>query len=218
MSLSRTLRRLRGARPRDVRRRGGSRSAWRWWQGCRWASCWRSTRRRLGALGEALHAWLIEQAEAGAHPAGTLVLIGTFLAPFLAVPLAARLAHGRRPASLIGPTRWAARDFGLAVAASGAVSAGYLALWGIAFDAEPGLAPGAWALYALPALGLLLIQTGAEEMLFRGYLQTQARRTVPLAARLGGAAEPRLRRAALGSGAAPGQRRGDRGGRPPPSG
>ncbi len=135
------------------------------------------------ALDADLHARLFDRATARAHPAGTLLVLGSFVAPLLAVPLAAFLVHGRRPGSLIGPPGRAARDFARAAGAAAAVAAAYLLLWSLAFDSEPGLRPALWALYALPAMALIAVQTGAEELLFRGYLQTQlaARFRSPLA-------------------------------------
>ena len=137
--------------------------------GMAWAARWAA----WNALGEEAYLRLLGRFETEADPAGVLLLLSLFAAPFLAVPLAAFVVHRRRPGSLVGPTARAARHFALAAGATAAVSAAYLALWGLVFDSEPGLPPAVWALYAAPAMALLLIQTGAEELLFRGYLQTQ---------------------------------------------
>ena len=107
------------------------------------------------------------------HPAGMIVLLSTFAAPLLGALVAVRLLHGRAPAGLLGPPGTAARDFGRAVVVAAPVYLVVLSLWGLLHDSVPGLAPGLWALYALPGLAVLLLQTGAEEVVFRGYLQGQ---------------------------------------------
>jgi membrane protease YdiL (CAAX protease family) len=65
------------------------------------------------------------------------------------------------------------RDF---VAAFGVV-AGLMALsvigWAWSYDAVPNIPPGRWLLLLPLTILALLIQTGAEELLFRGYLQQQ---------------------------------------------
>ena len=131
---------------------------------------------------EAGHGWAVRLTRAD-DPAATLALLATFAGPFAGVLLAARLLHGRGPLSLIGSPRRAAPDLARAMAVTGGVYAGALALWAIPFDSLPGRAPGAWALSLPAALGLLALQTGAEELIFRGYLQTQlaARFRSPLA-------------------------------------
>ena len=109
----------------------------------------------------------------GDDPVAVLAMLATFAGPFAGVLLVARLLHGRAPGTLVGPARRAARDFArMAVVVAGAYAVS-LALWGLAFDSVPGLAPGAWLLALPAALALLALQTGAEELIFRGYLQTQ---------------------------------------------
>ena len=116
---------------------------------------------------------LAEELAAGESPRATLVLLATFLGLFAAPFLAARLLHGRRPGSLIGPPRRALRHFGAGAAAVLAVYAANLLIWSAFYDAAPGLPFGDW-IALLPAVALLLlIQTGAEELAFRGYLQSQ---------------------------------------------
>jgi membrane protease YdiL (CAAX protease family) len=72
------------------------------------------------------------------------------------------------------------------VAAAALVGAFYavtVGAWSLVFDAEPGLPLRAWlALLPLTLLGIL-VQTGAEELVFRGYLlqQLAARFRSPLA-------------------------------------
>jgi membrane protease YdiL (CAAX protease family) len=65
------------------------------------------------------------------------------------------------------------RDLAGAAAIVAVVYALGLALWELRFDSRPGLPPEAWALWLLPALAAVALQTGAEELVFRGYLQSQ---------------------------------------------
>jgi membrane protease YdiL (CAAX protease family) len=106
-------------------------------------------------------------------PAATLALLATFAGmaagPFVAV----RLLHRRRGATLFGRAPVVLRDFTVAVAVLGVFYALTVGVWSIPFDAEPGLPPRTWlALLPLTLLGILL-QTGAEELVFRGYLTQQ---------------------------------------------
>jgi hypothetical protein len=65
------------------------------------------------------------------------------------------------------------RDFVRGAAAVVLVYAVALAVWSTAYDARPGLPPGTWALLLVPAILGLIVQTGAEELLFRGYILQQ---------------------------------------------
>lgn len=106
----------------------------------------------------------------------TLVILASFLPAILGVIVAVRLLHRRSAASLIGPRRPAFRDF--------LITAGImLGLAGLAALAAP-LLPGEepvyrnlpvllWLAFLPLALLAILIQTGAEELIFRGYLQQQ---------------------------------------------
>lgn len=111
--------------------------------------------------------------EEGRDPwAVTLVLL-TFAGPFAGALLAARLLHGRAPGTLFGPRGRVLRDLAGAAAIVAVVYALGLALWELRFDSRPGLPSGAWALWLAPALAAVALQTGAEELVFRGYLQSQ---------------------------------------------
>ncbi|MEO0990702.1 MAG: CPBP family intramembrane glutamic endopeptidase, partial [Pseudomonadota bacterium] len=48
-----------------------------------------------------------------------------------------------------------------------------LGFWAVTNEARPGLAFGPWLMYLPLTLVGLLVQTGAEELAFRGYLQQQ---------------------------------------------
>lgn len=109
----------------------------------------------------------------GESPEGTLLLLATFV--FMAAgPLAlARPLHFRSPASLFGPARAAWRDFLAVFRVLAALSAVLWLLVPGGLDLRPGLPSGTWAmLLPLTVLGIL-VQSSVEELVFRGYLQSQ---------------------------------------------
>lgn len=106
-------------------------------------------------------------------PAGTLLLLSTFFGMALAPVLAARLLHGRGPATLFGPPARVARHFGAAFATVAALYGLSVLLWSAGFDPEPNLGAGLWLRLLPLSLLLVLVQTAAEEMIFRGYLMQQ---------------------------------------------
>ncbi len=125
---------------------------------------------------------VLGRAEAGAMlrrmldpvtPLGTILLLSTFVGMALAPVAAARLLHGRGAATLFGPARRTARHFALAAGLVVALYTVSLLAWTIGFAPERNLAPGLWLLLLPLGLLLVLIQTGAEEMVFRGYLMQQ---------------------------------------------
>jgi membrane protease YdiL (CAAX protease family) len=111
---------------------------------------------------------------AATTPAGVLINLLTFALLIVALAVILPIVHRRGLASLIGPLPLAARQFGRALAAM-------LLLYGVVMlipmpegvAPEPNLDPGTWALFLLPALLALFCQVFAEELLFRGYLQSQ---------------------------------------------
>ncbi|WP_163847526.1 CPBP family intramembrane glutamic endopeptidase [Pseudooceanicola aestuarii] len=119
----------------------------------------------------------------GDSAAGLLIQLGAFGLMGLAVILVARALHGLAPGALMGPARIAWRD-GLRALIGG------LALLLTLQLLPPWLAPGEvwstglarWLLLLAPALLVLLVQTGSEELLYRGYVQQQlaARFPAPL--------------------------------------
>ena len=108
-----------------------------------------------------------------ATPAGTLILLATFFGMALGPMLVVRLLHKRGAATLFGRGAIVIRHFVVAAGVVGAVYAISLVIWFMRFDAVPNLSWSLWlSLLPLALLGLL-VQTGAEELLFRGYLQQQ---------------------------------------------
>lgn len=107
-------------------------------------------------------------------PAAMFILLGTFLFMGLGA-VAAAAVHRRGLASLIGPFRPACRNFTRAVVMC-------LVVFGVTGTAVslvfpdtplPNMPLTEWLYYLPLALPLLLIQTGAEELVFRGYLMQQ---------------------------------------------
>jgi hypothetical protein len=106
-------------------------------------------------------------------PGQTLFVLATFLGMGLAVLIATPALHYREPGSLFGPFRDTMRGF---VTAAATVAPVYilLLLAGFLFSApEANLPLGQWLRLLPLALVLVLIQTGSEELIFRGYLQQQ---------------------------------------------
>ncbi len=108
-----------------------------------------------------------------ANPFAVLLLLFSFAGLLVGVALAVRLLHRRSVATLVGPLRVALRDFAFGAAVVAVVGAVGLLLWQGRADLEPGVAPGLWLMLLPLALLGLLMQTGAEELVFRGYMQQQ---------------------------------------------
>jgi len=113
--------------------------------------------------------------ESGTTPAGVLVNLYIFGLIILSLRLSLRMVHHRGLRSLTGPMTLTAIQFRRVCVALLAL---YLAVAVLlpsegAFEAEPHLAPGHWLTLLPLALAGVLIQTAAEELTFRGYLQSQ---------------------------------------------
>lgn len=103
----------------------------------------------------------------------TLLLLFSFVFLAAATVVITVQLHRRPPATLVGPPMRALRDFVTCLRV-------LAPLWIVVWFTTPGrdellinLDTGQWLLLLPLALPALLIQTGAEEMLFRGYLQQQ---------------------------------------------
>jgi uncharacterized protein len=119
-----------------------------------------------------------------ASRATLLGYLASFAALILGLGIAVRLLHARSPATLLGPTgRPDRRGFVLGFGIVAAISIASFAL--AAFVAPPSqqLPLGLWLAWAVPAALAILLQSGAEELAFRGYLMQQlaARFRSPLA-------------------------------------
>ncbi|NKX44941.1 CPBP family intramembrane glutamic endopeptidase [Roseicyclus persicicus] len=126
-------------------------------------------------------AWMRRMAMAET-PTATLLVLATFLGMGLGPLLAARLLHARPMGSLFGARGRLLRGFAIGAGVC-ALAYGVTALLPSAVIPTANLAPALWAAFLPLALVGILVQTGAEEVLFRGYLQSQlaARFASPLA-------------------------------------
>lgn len=106
-------------------------------------------------------------------PRAVLLLLATFLPLAVAVPLVAWVLHRRGLSSLLGRGVLVLRGFVGAALVTGVIYVAGLAIWGMVFDPLPGVPLDLWLrLLPLTLLGIA-IQTGAEELVFRGYLMQQ---------------------------------------------
>ncbi|KPQ05808.1 MAG: CAAX amino terminal protease family [Rhodobacteraceae bacterium HLUCCA12] len=119
----------------------------------------------------------------GADPVSLLLLLCTFLGMALGAWAAARLLHGRGWRSLFGPPPTVLRDFVLGLGVMVVVGGG-LGLLSLPFLPTLSVATPlpTWLAFLPLALMGIALQTGAEELVFRGYLQQQlaARFAAPL--------------------------------------
>ncbi|WP_299817919.1 type II CAAX endopeptidase family protein [uncultured Jannaschia sp.] len=115
----------------------------------------------------------------GDTPESVLVLLGSFAGMFTGPLLVVRWFHRAAPATLFGARP--AATFALAATITALVFLATLLL-PAPFDAVRQTPAGTFLLYLAPALAGILLQTGAEELVFRGYLQPQlaARFSSPL--------------------------------------
>ena len=126
--------------------------------------------------------WLFQQNEslttamemAGAEtPTGTVILLATFIGLGLGPILIVRLLHGRPAGTLFGRRTVVIRDFAKSAGVVFVIYTVLTLIWLLEFDAEPNLDLSIWLTFLPMALAGIVIQTGAEELVFRGYLQQQ---------------------------------------------
>ncbi|MDG3041497.1 CPBP family intramembrane glutamic endopeptidase [Roseicyclus marinus] len=115
--------------------------------------------------------WMARMATAET-PTATLLVLSTFVGMGLGPILAARLLHRRKLATLFGPWARLLRHFVIAALVCALLN-GLTALIPSGLVPVANLQPGLWAAFLPLALVSILVQTGAEEILFRGYIQTQ---------------------------------------------
>lgn len=106
------------------------------------------------------------------RPAMTLILL-SFAGAVLGVGIATILVHRRSPLTLFGPGREMLRHFAIAVGVFFALQVCLYAVWAYFFDGIPQRSFMSVLSFLPIAAVLILIQTGAEELLFRGYLMQQ---------------------------------------------
>ncbi|MFV0475652.1 MAG: lysostaphin resistance A-like protein [Pikeienuella sp.] len=106
----------------------------------------------------------------------TLFSLATFIPWWLALIIALRLLHRRGIGTVLGPARpGRARRFGVGIGIAMIFAAvAYMLSSPFRGPPEPSaLSFGQWAQALLPGAALILIQTGAEETIFRGYILQQ---------------------------------------------
>jgi uncharacterized protein len=115
----------------------------------------------------------LAQVGLGRSPWSLVALLFTFVGMALGTFAAVRLVHKRAIATLFGPRDLMIRDFVMGAGVLFAFSVPSAALMFLLVDVTPGLNFGTWLLFVPLILLGLLIQTGAEELVFRAYLQQQ---------------------------------------------
>jgi membrane protease YdiL (CAAX protease family) len=108
----------------------------------------------------------------GDSPIATLIILASFVSMGLGPLLAARFVHRRPLWSLFGPRARLGRQFLWAAGICGVIY-GLSALLPAPLAPTQHMSLGLWLSFLPLALLGVLVQTGAEEVLFRGYIQTQ---------------------------------------------
>lgn len=109
----------------------------------------------------------------GSTPGGLVLLLATFIGMALGVFAATRWVHKRAVATLFGPRKLVIRDFVLGLAIFTAFASPGILWFLFTLDLTPNVTWSVWLLFLPLALIGLLVQTGAEELVFRGYMQQQ---------------------------------------------
>ncbi|MFN4101862.1 MAG: lysostaphin resistance A-like protein, partial [Pararhodobacter sp.] len=110
----------------------------------------------------------------GADPWSLILLLSTFLGAWLGTWVTMRFLHRRRMRSLLGRAPLVLRDFVIGVLAMVIIGGGLtLAMAPMLPELQLTGDTGLWLAFLPLALFCVLIQTGAEEIVFRGYLQSQ---------------------------------------------
>ncbi len=111
----------------------------------------------------------------GRSPLAMYLLLFSFAFMSLGVGLSARVIHNRSFLTLLGPREVLQRDFARVCVLGAIVFAVVFALppWGMGSALVPNMALGTWLGLLVPSLFFIAIQTSAEEIVFRGYVQQQ---------------------------------------------
>lgn len=106
-------------------------------------------------------------------PATTFFVLATFVPLLVGVFTAVAVLHGRSPATLFGPPAKVMREAGIAFSVMAVVLAAAGTLSFLSEGQIPNLPFRSWIVLLPLALLAFVIQTGTEEIVFRGYLQQQ---------------------------------------------
>lgn len=110
----------------------------------------------------------------GSTAPGLLVNLGSFALLILALGFVLSRVHGRRLISLLGPRAALWPQFRVSFLAVAALFTGFeLLANGVDYSVAIMRPLPEWLLLLLPGFAALAIQTGSEELLYRGYLQQQ---------------------------------------------
>jgi membrane protease YdiL (CAAX protease family) len=118
---------------------------------------------------------LLEHLQTGTTPGSLMLLLALTGALGLGTIVIAETVHGRAAASLFGPGAAFWRDFRRVCLVLVGLNLFVLLLppWDLMGETRPGLPMSTWMLFLPTTLVVLLVQTGAEEVFFRGYFQSQ---------------------------------------------
>ena len=106
-------------------------------------------------------------------PGQTLTLLGSFSTMAIAVGAVVLILHHRSPTTLLGGLRPAFDQFCQSIRGLIPYLIIVILLLFSSQDMQPHLAIGTWLTLLPITLVLLMVQVGAEELVFRGYLQSQ---------------------------------------------
>ena len=106
-------------------------------------------------------------------PGQTLTLLGSFSTMAIAVGTVVLILHHRSPTTLLGGLRPAFDQFRQSICGLFPYLIILILLVFSSQDMQPHLAIGTWLTLLPITLVLLMVQVGAEELVFRGYLQSQ---------------------------------------------
>ncbi|MCC5955968.1 MAG: CPBP family intramembrane metalloprotease [Natronohydrobacter sp.] len=109
----------------------------------------------------------------GSTPGSLILLLLTFVGMALGTFAATRWLHKRPIATLFGPGQIVLRDFALGFGVFAAFAVPGILWFFFTLDLTPNATWHIWLMFLPLALIGLLIQTGAEELVFRGYMQQQ---------------------------------------------
>ena len=109
----------------------------------------------------------------GATPSSLILLLLTFVGMALGAFAATRWLHKRPVATLFGPRNIVLRDFAVGFGIFAVIALPGILWFFASLDLTRGVAWPVWLMFLPLALVGLLIQTGAEEIVFRGYMQQQ---------------------------------------------
>ena len=129
----------------------------------------------IAALSHSFLPGLARDLRRGETPLAMYLMLGSFGFMSLGVWLSLRLLHRRGFLSVLGPMPLFLADFRAVALGVVAVTAVVVVLppWDMGGPFVPNMPLGQWLLLLLPSLAFVLIQTSAEEIVFRGYLQQQ---------------------------------------------